>query len=192
MFRPGQIVDEAIERVKGVTIGHAPRPIVSRPRPKALPLLAVATLLFASLYFISILQSIPRVLTDTESRSETLLYVGFLAALFYLYTAQMVTTFRLSSGNRRAWRNMCRLSLIYIFFSIISLIGGRETVWLAQTLEVSAYLVVAVMTLMLFYLLRSPVREFFTPPYAEKAPLRRWLLFIFGQDPYQERYLRLI
>ena len=166
------------------------RPV--RERPPYLRSLALVTLLFASLYFLTMLLSVTRVWEETEDRLSLFGYVAFMAILFYIYTSHLGTTFRLQSGSRRAWQHMSRISVAYILLAVISLNDGRDTVWITQSYEINAILAGAAMVVMLLYLNRSRVREYFTPSYADNPPLWQWLLFIVGRDPFKKGNLRLI
>ena len=166
------------------------RPV--RERPPYLRALALVTLLFASLYFLTMILSVPTVWEETEDRISLVGYVVFMAVLFYIYSSHLGTTFRLQSGSRRAWQHMSRISVAYILLAIISLNDGRDTVWIAQAYEINAFLTVAGMAVMLLYLNSSRVREYFTPSYADNPPLWQWLLFIVGRDPFKKGNLRFI
>jgi len=157
----------------------------SEARPRPLPFLSLVTLLFAVLYFISILQSIPQVIEGSGDRPGLLYLVAVLGVMFYLFTNQLATTLRLSRGDRLSWQRMARLSMAYIAIGSLSLVLGQDTVWLAQYLEASSVLVIAWMALMLGYLHSAAVRRFFTPPYAEEASALGWLLYVAGKDPFK-------
>ncbi len=166
------------------------RPV--RVRPPYLRSLALVTLLFASLYFVTMLLSVPRVWEETADRLSLIGYVVFMAILFYIYTSHLGTTFRLQAGNRKAWQHMSRISVAYILLAIVSLNDGRDTVWIAQAFEINAILAGVAMAVMILYLNRSRVREYFTPSYADNPPLWQWLLFIAGRDPFKKGNLRFI
>ncbi len=157
----------------------------AKARPRPLPLLSLVTLLFAVLYFISILQAIPQVMDDAQDRLGLVYLVAALGVMFYLFINQLVTTMRLSRGERRSWQRMARLTVAYIALGSLSLTLGQDTVWLAQYLEASSLLVIVWMALMLGYLHTAAVRRFFTPPYAEESSAIGWLLYVAGRDPFK-------
>lgn len=163
-----------------------------RPRPPYLRALSLLTLLFASLYFITMLVSAPAVWEETTDRLSLVGYVVFMAVLFYIYTSHLGTTFRLIAGNRRAWQHMSRISVMYILLAAVSVWEGRETIWIAQSLEINAYIAAVGMAVLMAYLLTKDVREYFTPSYGKSPPLWQWLAFIIGRDPFKESNLRLI
>jgi hypothetical protein len=161
-------------------------------KPRFLGAISLVALFLASLYFYNVLTKVPQEVFQIEGSGSFLGFLIWVLLMFYLYVKQLVTTFRLSSGNRKAWKDMMRLCLLYMALALFSIWLGGEAIRLAFTFETNAFLVLLVMALLGVYLCLPKVRLFFTPGYAEAEGLVSWLLFVAGRDPFKSEKLLLI
>lgn len=161
-------------------------------KPRFLGLLSLVALFLASLYFYNVLTKVPQEVFSIDGSGSFLAFLMWVLLMFYMYVKQLITTFRLSSGNRKAWKDMMRLCLLYVALAGFSVWLGGETIRLAFTFETNAFLVLMVMVLLAVYISMPKVRLFFTPAYAEAEGLLPWLMFVAGKDPFKSEKLLLI
>lgn len=161
-------------------------------KPRFLGMLSLVALFLASLYFYNVLTKVPQEVFPVEGSGSFLAFLVWVLLMFYLYVKQLITTFRLSSGNRKAWKDMMRLCLLYVALAGFSVWLGGEAIRLAFTFETNAFLVMLIMLLMAIYICLPKVRLFFTPGYAEAEGILPWLMFVVGKDPFKSEKLLLI
>jgi len=174
--------DNMIEKV-GLRLGD---------KPRLMGLISLVALFLASLYFYNVLTKVPSEVFQIQGAGTFFGFLLWVVLMFYLYTKQLITTFRLSSGNRKAWKDMMRLCIIYVLLAFFSLWLGGEAIRMAFTFETNAFLVMLVMLLLGIYLSLPKVRLFFTPGYAEPESILTWIMFIAGKDPFKSDKLLLI
>ncbi len=180
--RGSRLRGTAPERV-GLTLGK---------KPLLLGIFPLITLFLASVYFFTVLTMAPQEVFDIGLDRSFFTFFLWVLVMFYLYVKQLITTFRLGSGNRRAWRDMMRLCLLYTVTSGMSVIMGTGAVSMAFTFETNALILMISMVLLAIYLTGSKVRLYFTPAYAEPVDLKTWLIFIATKDPFKSEKVLLI
>lgn len=162
------------------------RPQLGRKAPFLLIVVGLIALFFASFYLFQLFQIIPDAI-DSDSVLNLMLTLGMILLMFVLYTNYVITIFRLSSGSRKAWVGMTRLSFSYIAMVLLSTYGLGEilpmNVLAAGT--VFMWVMIAVMVLVVLYMLTPNVTKFFTPGYADEVSVKEWAKFIVGVDPFK-------
>lgn len=162
------------------------RPQLGRKAPYLLILVGLVALFFASFYLFQLFQVIPDAIAS-EHMFDLLFTLGMILLMFVLYTNYVMTIFRLSSGARKAWVGMIRLSFSYIAMALLSSYGLGEilpmNVFGSGTMLI--WVMIAVMIVMMLYMLTPGVTRFFTPGYADEVPLKEWVKFIAGVDPFK-------
>ena len=174
--------DNMVEKV-GLCLGD---------RPRLMGSISLVALFLASLYFYNLLTKDSSEVFQVQSLGAFSGFILWVGLMFYLYTKQLITTFRLSSGNRKAWKDMMRLCAMYMLLAIFSIWLGGEAIRMAFTFETNAFLVLLIMSMMGVYMFLPKVRLFFTPGYAEPEGILAWMLFIVGKDPFKSDKLLLI
>ena len=158
------------------------RKIEKKSAPKSLVIVGLAGLVFASLYLMKLFTTVPDIqyLGTTKDKIITVIVIGF---LFFQYISYVTTVFKLASGLRGAWASMVRCSGSYVILMIISYTQILD--FLPFNLVAFNYLeLLVVMAVVTAYMFLGFVREFYTPEYADVAPMGDWLKFVFFQDPY--------
>ncbi|MDD3398357.1 MAG: hypothetical protein PHW93_02010, partial [Candidatus Methanomethylophilaceae archaeon] len=100
-------------------------------KPRFLGLLSLVALFLASLYFYNVLTKVPQEVFSIDGSGSFLAFLMWVLLMFYMYVKQLITTFRLSSGNRKAWKDMMRLCLLYVALAGFSVWLGGEAIRLA-------------------------------------------------------------
>lgn len=162
------------------------RPDLGRKAPLMLIFVGLIALFFASFYLYQLFQGMPEAIRS-NSTGELIVALGMMIIMFFLYTNYVITVFRLSSGSRKAWVGMIRLSFTYTSMALLSTYGLSEILPI-RVLGGGTYItwiMIAVMIAMVFYMLTGQVRKFFTPGYADEVSLKEWAMYIFGQDPFK-------
>lgn len=158
---------------------------LGRKPPALLMLIALIALFFASFYLYQVFQMMPAAIEE-DTVIGIFFSIGMMLIMFVMYTNYVMTIFRLSSGSRKAWVGMARLSMTYAALVILSLLD--LTKYLPMTVigegTILMYVMILVMILMVAYLLTEPVRKFFTPGYADEISMKEWAKYIVGSDPF--------
>ena len=173
-----------VRRANRVTRGFraSSRSIDLDSAPLGLSFVGVVALVFASLYLMKLFTSLDA-MQDDMSFLKRITSAGVLLFLFYQYIGYVITIFQLRSGLRGSWATMVRTSGSYILLMILAETHLFD--WLPFDLVAfPSWALLLCMTAILIYMLLPDVRDYYRPPYEDKAPLTAWLAFIFWIDPY--------
>jgi len=162
------------------------RPRLGRKAPGLLILVGLIALFFASYYMYQVFQLMPGAIEDRET-AGILVSVGMMLLMFVLYANYVLTIFRLSSGSRKAWAGMVRLSVTYTLVAMLTTYGllGLLPMKAAFAGTWEMWLVIVAVFAMVAYMFTSEVREFFTPGYADEVSLGEWVKYVLWIDPFR-------
>jgi hypothetical protein len=149
--------------------------------PKYLALIGPVVLLFAVYYFIRLFYQFSRAF-DYFSAWDTLLCLLYMLVLFVLYLNFLLTAFWLTSGNRRAWARMMRMTILYLVILVLSEAGLRSLN--GDIFNIGPFLMFVVLVSAMAFMMTKPVRDFYTPTYACTLPLKDWIPYILWVDPF--------
>ena len=168
------------------------RPRLGRKAPNLLILVGLIALFFASFYMYQVFQLIPDAIENRETVS-IMAAVGMMVIMFILYSNYVLTIFKLSSGSRKAWGGMVRLSVIYTAVATLSTYGlsGMLPMKAAFAGTLWMWVIIVAVFAMVAYMFTSEVRKFFTPGYADEVPLKEWLKYTLWIDPFKGENLIL-
>jgi hypothetical protein len=162
------------------------RPRFGRKAPRLLILVGLIALFFASYYMFQVFMLMPHAIEENEA-GGILASVGMMLMMFAMYANYVLTIFRLSSGSRKAWAGMVRLSVIYTCVATLSTYGlsGLLPMKAAFAGSWEMWLIIVAVSAMMVYMFTLEVRKFFTPGYADEVPLREWAKYVFWIDPFK-------
>lgn len=162
------------------------RPDLGRKAPFLLIFVGLIALFFASFYLYRLFQAMPEAIRSDDT-FELFIALGVILIMFVLYTNYLITIFRLSSGSRKAWAGMIRLTFTYILMALLSTYGLSEILPMRVFGDGTylTWMMAGVMILMVMYMLSRNVTRFFTPGYADEVPRKEWVKYIIGQDPFK-------
>lgn len=184
----GNIAKDSLKKVKRRAFADV-KSIEKKSAPKTLILVGLVGLVFASLYLVKLFTTVPDIqyLGTVSDKIITVFIIGF---LFFQYISYVTTVFKLASGLRGAWAAMVRCSGSYVILMLISYTHILD--FLPFNLVAFNYLeLLIVMVFVTAYMFLGFVREFYTPEYAEMAPLGDWLKFVFFKDPYNSEDIQI-
>lgn len=166
------------------------RPQLGRKAPYTLILVGLIALFFASFYMYQVFLLMPEAIESDDIVNMTVA-LGMMLIMFLLYSNYVLTIFRLSSGSRKAWVGMIRLSFTYIAMALISFYGLSSILPVHPAFEgtVLMWVMIGIMILMMAYMLTKRVTNFFTPGYADEVPRKAWAMYIIGSDPFKGKNL---
>jgi uncharacterized membrane protein len=174
-----------IPPIKGMMVKDI-RHDMERTAPPALIIVGLIALFFASFYLYRLFGSMPAAI-ENENAAGIMMAICMILIMFILYTNYLITIFRLSSGSRKAWAGMIRMTFTYIIMALLSTYGLNR-ILPVQVFGGGSYITwitAAVMVAMVIYMHAPQVRRFFTPGYADEVPLRDWIRYIAGADPFR-------
>jgi hypothetical protein len=165
----------------------APAAREKRPRKRAPVSMLVAGLgglLVASMYLYRLFLLMPSVSVSADMREATAI-MAMMIVSFVLYAVYITNVFRLSSGSRRAWASIERMSLSYILLTVLSVYGPIDF-FVMDAWGLPSWALAVYMACLSAYMMMPSVRRFFTPGYADgEAGAMQWLMLILGVDPFK-------
>ena len=166
-------------------LGASIRPIKKKKAPKTLTFVGFIGLVLASFYLIKLFGGLQSLLGTEADTVDTVLSAFVVCVVFFQYMSYVTTVFRLSSGMRKAWANMVRLSGTYVLLMIVA--NTHILDFLSVNLVVTnSWVLAGVMVIIMLYMLLPMVRSFFTPSYEDDVPLKEWIKLVFWMDPYKD------
>ncbi len=163
-----------------------------RKPPATLPLAATGALLFSAMYLYRALSYIPQAVTSDSfaAKTWTLAIVVVFFLMFIRFASNM---FSLSSGNRTVWAGTVRSSATYVFLVTMDSIGLRlfDVHVDLGILEIPPTLMAVAMVILVAYMFLPGIRRFFTPTYADKVSVWKWMGYVAGNDPFKGTKLTL-
>ena len=166
--------------------------LVGRRAPAALILAALAAVIVGAMYLLNVFSYMSKTVEE-EDMVGTVVSTFFVILYFVMFTRLLVSVFGLPSGSRKSWRSTVRMAVSYIVLTIISYQGfdfiSRDLSYDGFTIP--AWVLSLVMLLVLIYMFKGDVREYFTPSYAEPVGIQLWLLYAFYLDPFRGSRFRV-
>lgn len=157
-----------------------------RRAPRSLPFAVLVAMLMSAMYFFRIFQYMP---TAVQSKDvATVLWTFAMMLLFFgMFVRFVIYLFRLPSGSRRAWAGTVRMAISYVALTVLGELGVLQMVSTTVDLDViqiSPWIMSGVMLLLMVYMFMKPIRDFFTPTYADGVSGMSWLKYVFWIDPF--------
>ncbi|MFA6710758.1 MAG: hypothetical protein WC067_03700 [Candidatus Methanomethylophilaceae archaeon] len=157
-----------------------------RRAPRSLQFAVLVAMLMSAMYFFRIFQYMP---TAVQSKDvATVLWTFVMMLLFFgMFVRFVIYLFRLPSGSRRAWAGTVRMAISYVALTVLGELGvlqiASTTVDL-NIIQISPWIMSGVMLLLMVYMFMKPIRDFFTPTYADRVGGTSWLKYVFWIDPF--------
>ena len=183
-------VGHKVDGVVSTVVSDVPRTKKSykgyRKPPASLPFAALVAMVMSAMYFFRIFQYMP---TAVQSNDViTVLWTFLMMLLFFgMFVRFVIYLFRLPSGSRRAWAGTVRMALSYIALTILGEFGILQIMSTTVDfgiIQISPWIMSGVMILLIIYMFMRPIRDFFTPTYADKVDGKSWLKYVFWVDPF--------
>jgi len=183
-------VDQKADGVESTVASDIPRTKKSykgyRKPPASLPFAALVAMMMSAMYFFRIFQYMPIAVQSNDV--VTVLWTFSMMLLFFgMFVRFVIYLFRLPSGNRRAWAGTVRMALSYIVLTILGKFGILQIMSTTVDfgiIQISPWIMSGVMILLIIYMFMRPIRDFFTPTYAEKVNGKSWLKYVLWIDPF--------
>ena len=158
--------------------------IDKKKAPWILYFIGFISLVVATMYLMRLFDDFPSLREGMPlwQKIFTLFMGGF---LFGQYIFHVMAVFKLSSGMKIAWASMMRTSLSYILLMVITE-SGLSSYLPIRVVTYESWIMVAVMLLVVLLMFLGKVREFYTPAYLDKIPIKDWLLYIVYKGPLKK------
>lgn len=158
--------------------------IDKKKAPWILYFIGFVSLVVATMYLMRLFDHFPT-LREEMSFGRMLFTVFVGGFLFGQYIFHVIAVFKLSSGMKIAWASMMRTSLSYILLMIVSesIIASYLPI---RVVTYESWILVAVMALVIVLMFLGKVREFYTPAYLDKVPIKDWLQYIIYRGPLKK------